>query len=266
MADATSDIDAYVKPDQPSIRRISPADLKEALAKGWDDFQEMPTFAIFLVVIYPIIGIVLFTVTFGHDLLPLAFPLIAGFALIGPLAAVGLYELSRRRELGLETSSGALSFILSPAIGTILVLGIVLLAIFITWLLAALAIYEGIFGPATRPLTLADFAQQVLTTGEGWMLIVVGCGVGFLFAVTAFVVSVVSFPLAVDRNVGPLTAMTTSINAVLANPVTMSLWGLVVVAGLLIGMLPLFTGLIVVLPVLGHSTWHLYRKLIIHRG
>lgn len=262
MADATSDIDAYVKSGQPSIRRISPADLKDVLAKGWDDFQEMPTFAIFLVAIYPVIGLVLFTVTFGYDMLPLVFPLLAGFALIGPLAAVGLYELSRRRELGQGASLGVLSFALSPAIGTILVLGIVLLVIFLAWLLAAMAIYEGIFGAGARPATVADFAQQVLTTPEGWTLIVVGFGVGFLFALAAFVVSVVSFPLALDRNVGPLTAMTISINAVLANPVPMAMWGLIVVAGLLIGTLPAFIGLIVVLPVLGHATWHLYRKLI----
>jgi uncharacterized membrane protein len=263
MADATSDIDAYVKPYQPSIRRISPADLKEALSKGWDDFQEMPTFAIFLVAIYPIIGVVLFTVTFGYDMLPLVFPLIAGFALLGPLAAVGLYELSRRRELGQEASLGALSFVLSPSIGTILVLGVVLLAVFIAWLFAALAIYEAIFGPATQPVSMLDFASQVLTTSQGWTLIVVGCGVGFLFALAAFVISVVSFPMALDRKVGPLTAMTTSINAVLANPIPMAMWGLIVAASLLVGILPLFTGLIVVLPVLGHATWHLYRKLIV---
>jgi uncharacterized membrane protein len=155
-----------------------------------------------------------------------------------------------------------LSFALSPAIGTILVLGIVLLVIFLAWLLAAMAIYEGIFGPGARPLSVADFVQQVLTTPAGWTLIVVGFGVGFLFALAAFAISVVSFPLALDRNVGPLTAMTTSISAVLANPVPMAMWGLIVVAGLLIGILPVFIGLIVVLPVLGHATWHLYRKLI----
>ncbi len=262
MAKAKPDIYAYADSVQPDIRRITPADLKDVLAKGWDDFSAMPTFAFFLVVIYPIIGLVLFVVTFGYNLLSLAFPLIAGFALIGPVAAVGLYEMSRRRERGLDVSAGALKFPRSSAVGAILTLGVVLLVIFVAWLSTAQAIYGAIFGYAPQPPSIADFTQQVLTTPSGWTLILVGCGIGFLFALVTFVISVVSFPMLIDRDVGVATAVHTSIRAVLANPGTMALWGLIVAGALVIGALPCLVGLMVVLPVLGHSTWHLYRKVV----
>jgi uncharacterized membrane protein len=264
MAKADSNIDTYASSALPNVRRISPADLKDVLAKGWDDFQTMPTFAIFLVVIYPIIGLILFKLTFGYNLLPLAFPMIGGFALIGPVAAIGLYEMSRRREQGLDISLNVLSILRRPAIGAILVLGLFLLTIFIVWLSAAQAIYEAIFDYPAQTPTLAEFTRQVLTTPAGWTLMVVGCGVGFLFALVTFAISVVSFPLLLDRNVGVSTAILTSLKVVLANPVTMGLWGLIVAGALLLAALPAFVGLIVALPVLGHSTWHLYRKVVAH--
>jgi uncharacterized membrane protein len=263
MADVKSNIDVYALQGQPAIRKISPGDLTDALAKGWDDFKAMPTFAVFLVVIYPLIGVVLFSLTFGYDMLPLAFPLIAGFALIGPFAAVGLYELSRRREQGLEGSSGGFAFLGSPAIGSIVLLGVVLLAIFVVWLMTAQSIYESIFGNL-RPDSLTALADLVLGTSAGWTLIVVGCGVGFLFAVATFAISAVSFPMLLDRNPGVPVAVLTSIRAVLINPVTMALWGLIVAGLLVLGILAGFIGLIVVLPVLGHSTWHLYRAVVEH--
>ncbi len=266
MAKAKSSIDAgaYAGPARPGIRKISPADLQDVLAKGWDDFKAMPTFAVFLVVVYPVIGIVLFSVTFGYNMLSLVFPLIAGFALLGPVAAVGLYELSKRREQGRDVSFRALNFIRSPAIGGILTLGLVLFAIFIAWLATAQAIYGSIFGNPAQPPSFSEFTQQVLSTSSGWTLIVVGCGVGFLFALVVFAISVVSFPMLLDRNVGVPTAVVTSISAVAANPVTMTMWGLIVAGALVIGALPCFIGLIVVLPVLGHATWHLYRKVVEH--
>ena len=102
----------------------------------------------------------------------------------------------------------------------------------------------------------------MLGTGAGWTMIIVGIGVGFLFALLVLAVSVVSFPLLLDRNVGIGTAVTTSIRVVATNPAVMALWGLIVAAGLVVGSLPLFVGLVVILPVLGHATWHLYRKVV----
>jgi uncharacterized membrane protein len=243
------------------VRTIGAADLKDALVKGFDDFKAMPTFALFLVIIYPIIGLVLFRVVFGHDLLSLAFPLIAGFTLLGPLAAIGLYQMSRLREQGLGISLEALKLHRHASIGAIVTLGIVLLAIFFAWLVTAQAIYHLIFGNAV-PASIAEFARQVFTTSAGWTLIFVGCGVGFVFATVVLTISVMSFPMLLDKNVDAATAVRTSVRAVLANPMTMAMWGLVVAGGLVIGSLPFLIGLAIVLPVLGHSTWHLYRKVV----
>jgi uncharacterized membrane protein len=112
------------------------------------------------------------------------------------------------------------------------------------------------------PVSIAEFARQVFTTSAGWELIFVGCGVGFVFAAVVLTISVVSFPMLLDQNVGAVTAVRTSVRAVLANPTTMAMWGLVVTGGLVIGALPFLVGLAIVLPVLGHSTWHLYRKVV----
>ena len=255
------DIDDVVSPAHPNVRRIDPADLRDALVKGFDDFMTMPTFSLFLVVIYPIIGLILFWVTFGLDMMQLVFPLIAGFAMIGPLAAIGLYELSRRREQGLGISSAALKDIHFPCIRALAALGVVLTAIFFAWLGAAMAVYRLTFGDWVPP-SIAEFAHQVFTTPAGWTLIIVGCSVGLLLGIVAFTISVVSVPLLLDRDVGVATAVETSIRVVLANPQTMALWALIVAGALMIGSLPFLIGLSVVFPVLGHSTWHLYRAAV----
>jgi uncharacterized membrane protein len=245
-----------------TIRHIDAADLRDALRAGWNDFTAMPSHAIFLCVIYPVVGIVLAQLIFGYAILPFLFPLAAGFALIGPIAALGLYELSRRREAGLAAdASHALDVLHSPSIGAIAALGLLLLAIFFVWIAVAHAIYIASFGYA-MPQSASRFITDLLTTKAGWTLIVVGNAVGFLFAVLALAISVVSFPLLLDREVGAATALHTSIQVVAKNPAVMALWGLIVAALLLLGSLPFFIGLAVVVPVLGHATWHLYRKVV----
>jgi uncharacterized membrane protein len=255
---------AIWRPGEPAINTIGLADLRGALEKGWGDFATVPSHAIFLCIIYPIIGLVLFRLSFGYEVLPLVFPLLAGFTLIGPFAAVGLYELSRRRELGLDASpSHVLDVFHLPSLGAIARLGLVLMAIFFAWLAVAQLIYEQIFGPAV-PASVGQFVDQVLTTPAGRQLIIVGNTVGFLFAALVLLIGAVSFPMLVDRNVSATTAVRASVRAVLENPVTMAVWGLIVAASLLLGSLPFFFGLAVVFPVLGHATWHLYRKVIAH--
>src|SRR3954452_4143534 len=247
---------------QPQIRKITFADLQEALTRGVHDFLAMPSHAVFLCLIYPVVGFVLARLVLGANVLPLLFPLAAGFALIGPLAALGLYEMSRRREQGLDVSwKHALDIRRSPSLGAIVVLGLMLVAIFLVWIALAQAIYVANFGYAPAA-SMPDFANQVLTTPAGWTLAIVGNGVGFLFAVLVLTLGVVSFPLLLDRDVGVATAVLTSVRAVLANPFTMAVWGLIVAALLLAGSLPAFIGLAVVMPVLGHATWHLYRKMV----
>ena len=248
---------------QLSIRRIGLADLKDALRAGLDDFAAMPTHAMFLAAIYPIIGLIAARLAFGYSILPLLYPLMAGFALVGPLAALGLYEVSRRREAGLAASAThALDGVDSTSIGAIIALGLLLLGLFVLWIAFANAIYIADFGYAT-PQSISGFVHDVLTTRAGWNLIIVGNAVGFLFAATVLIISAVSFPLLLDRDVGAAVALLTSIRVVLANPVTMAVWGLIVAALLFIGALPAFLGLTVVMPVLGHATWHLYRKAVV---
>jgi uncharacterized membrane protein len=246
----------------PAIRRIDFADLGVALREGWDDFKAVPSHAIILCVIYPVLGLVLARLVLGYSVLPLLFPLAAGFALLGPFAAIGLYELSRRREAGEEASARhAIGVLRAPSFGAMLGLGAILLTLFVVWVAAAQAIYIATFGYAPAA-GMPDFLMRVLTTPQGWMLIVAGCGVGFLFALAAFCISVVSFPLMLDRNASTADAMLTSLRVVAANPGPMAAWALIVAALLLIGCAPAFVGLAVVVPVLGHATWHLYRKVV----
>jgi uncharacterized membrane protein len=253
---------AGAKPARIAIRHIGMADLKQALAMGLDDFYAMPTHAIFLCVIYPVIGFVLARLTFGYSVLPLLYPLASGFALVGPVAAIGIYELSRRREAGLKVSAAhSLDVVQSSSIGAIVVLGILLSLIFLIWLAIANAIYVATFGYAS-PESIGQFMHDVLTTQAGWTLIIVGNAVGLLFAALVLTISVVSFPLLIDRDVGAAVALLTSIRAVLKNPTTMAVWGLIVGTLLVIGSLPFFVGLTIVVPVLGHATWHLYRKVV----
>lgn len=246
-----------------TIRDIKVADLKDALRAGLADFNAMPTHAMFLCLIYPVVGLLLARLAFGYSVLPLLYPLVTGFALIGPLAALGLYELSRRREAGEPTSvSHAFDVLQSSSIGGIVALGLLLLTIFAIWIGIANALYVATFGYGS-PVSIGAFVNDVLTTGNGWTLIVAGNLIGFVFAVIVLSVSAVSFPLMLDRDVGVAVALLTSIRAVWRNPGTMALWGLIVAALLLAGSLPLFIGLTVVMPVLGHATWHLYRKLVV---
>jgi uncharacterized membrane protein len=247
----------------PTIRRIEFRDIRDALVQGAKDFYAMPSHLVFLAAIYPLCGVILAYATSQQNALHLLFPVSSGFALIGPFAAVGLFEMSRRRELGLDVSwKYSLNVLRSPSTLSIAALGVLLLAIFAAWIGAAQLLYTTLFGPMP-PASLVDFLGEVGSTERGWMLIGIGCFIGLCFAVATLAVSVVSFPLLLDRDVGAATAIATSIEAVWENPITMALWGLIVAAALVIGSLPFFIGLAIVMPILGHSTWHLYRKVII---
>ena len=182
---------------------------------------------------------------------------------LGPLAACGMYEMSRRREKGLDVSwTNCFEVLKSPSIFAIATLGVVLGFIFLVWLAAAQWIYSLFFGD-TIPESITGFAAQALATTAGWSLIVVGCGVGLMFSVLVLTISVVSFPLLLDRHLDPTTAVLTSVKAVIVNPKSMAVWGIIVAGSLVAGAIPLFVGLAIVMPVLGHSTWHLYRKLVV---
>lgn len=246
---------------EPAIRKITTSDVWDSLARGVDDFRAMPTHVFFACIIYPVVGIVLARLLFGYELLPLIYPMAAGFALLGPFVAIGLYELSRRRELGLDISPmRAFDVLHRPGINAIWRLGLVLAAIFVGWLYTANLIHTQIFGgEASSP---SQFWNQLTTTAKGTQLIIVGNVVGFVFALVVLTISVVSFPMLVDRDVSAATAVRTSVRAAIENPIPVALWGLIVAIGLLLGAAPLLIGLAIVLPILGHATWHLYRKLV----
>ena len=246
----------------PRIRTIEIGDLYDCLRAGWEDFMAKPSHIIFIIVMYPLIGVVLAAWTSGANALPLLFPLASGFALLGPLAALGLYEISRRRELGMDISwRQVLTIRHSPALPSIAAVGVMLLAVFIAWLLVAQALYTSLFGPEP-PASLAGFAGDLFGTAEGWSLILYGNLIGLVFAVVVISTSVIAFPLLLDRDVGAWSAIVASAQAAITNPVQIAAWGFIVALLLALGSLPLFAGLIVVFPVLGHATWHLYRKLV----
>ena len=262
MANAWTTAGAVGQHEPVRVRRIGVADLRAALAEGISDFLAVPTQLVFLCILYPIIGLLAARAAASYTVLPLLFPLVSGFALVGPVLALGLYELSRRREQGQPVSwLNVFSVLRSPSLFGIVMLGIMLLAIFVAWLGAAKAIYALTVG--TVPAESAGaFVTQVISSPAFWPLVIVGNLVGALFALLVLTLTVVSFPMLLDRDVGPIVAVQTSIQVVLANPGIMLLWGLIVAAVLVLGCLPLFIGLAVALPVLGHATWHLYRKVV----
>jgi len=253
--------DAHVAP--PQVRKIGVGDCFAALAEGLDDFRAMPSHLAFLGAFYVLGGMTLAYLGSLAGALHLVFPIAAGFALVGPFVAIGLYEMSRRRELGMKADwRDAFAVLFSPALPAIGALGLLLLAIFAAWIGSAQALYVWLYG--ANPLSSATgFLQDVLTTERGWLLIGLGGAIGFCFAVLALCVSVVSFPLLLDRDVGLIAAVGASLRTAWANPVPVALWGFIVATALVVGSLPLFVGLAIVMPVLGHATWRFYRRAIV---
>jgi uncharacterized membrane protein len=247
----------------PAVRRIELGDLRAALIEGFQDFTLYKTHVLFLCVVYPVMGLILARLVIGQGLFQLLFPLASGFALIGPFVAIGLYEMSRQREQGAAVNwATAFQVLRSPSSGAIAGLGLLLTAIFLAWLFTAQEIYDMTLGPHL-PASAAVFAHNIFATQAGWILMGAGVGIGFLFAVLAFSISAVSFPLLLDRDdIGLDIAIGTSIRAVAKNPWPMAVWGMIVAGSLAIGSMLLFVGLAVVIPVLGHATWHLYRRLV----
>ena len=233
-----------------AIRQISVADLRDVLARGLADFGAYRTDVVFLCLLYPLVGLLLSRLIFGYGMLLLIFPLASGFALIAPFFAVGLCEMSRRREEGIDTGwRDAFGVARSPSLGAIMALGLMLLAILMLWLFTAYFIYSVTLGPGP-PDAVASFIRDVLTTPAGWAMAGMGVGVGFLFALLVLTISVVSFPLLqLDRDAGRLhggvehqSASCWPIRA------QMAIWGLIMAAGLAVGMIPLLFGLAIVLP------------------
>jgi uncharacterized membrane protein len=248
---------------EPQVRRLARGDIADSLKLGLADFGAARDDVVFIALIYPLAGLMLAMLAANMALLPMVFPLLSGFALLGPLAAVGLYEISRRRERGEAVSwTDAARVVSSPGIGAIMGLGLIVIALFAAWLAASYALSVAVFAQEA-PTTVENFVRQVFATNEGRWMIAIGIGLGFVFALAVFMISAVSFPLVLDRHVDVDVAIRTSIRVVVENPRAMALWASIVVGGLVLGSLPALLGLIVVVPVLGHATWHLYRKAVV---
>ena len=248
------------------VRRISATDLREVLREGWNDFLELRGDLIFVGLLYPMVGLVAAAVTLGGALLPLFFPIAAGIGLLGPIVAVGFYEMARRREAGRQSRwTHFLDVRKRPSIDGIGAVAALLLALFALWVVTAAALYLALWGPGPAP-SIGDFVQRLFTTPEGWALIVIGNVIGLGFAVAVVALSVVSLPMLVDCNVEARTAVRTSVAAFRANKGVMIRWGFIIAVLLVLGSIPLFIGLAVVLPWLGYATWHLYTRLVDRSG
>jgi uncharacterized membrane protein len=244
------------------IRTINDDDLRSSLRQGWEDFRDLRGDLIFAGLIYTLIGIAAVVMTTSRPLMPFFFPVVAGVALMGPVAAVGFYELARRREKGEEVHwFNFLDVRKRPSIDDMGMVAGLLLLIFFCWLLAAGALYALIFGWVT-PTSVGGFLSMVFTTPRGWALIAAGILAGAIFGWLVLALSVASLPMLVDCDVSAAEAVSTSWRAAHANKGEMVRWGLLVAGLLVLGSIPLFVGLAFVLPWLGYSTWHLYTRLI----
>ena len=258
---ASQAIDGFETAQPAPVRRIGAEVLKEALRDGYEDFLDRRGDLLVVGLIYPLIGLVAAAVSLGGALIPLFFPIAAGVGLLGPVAALGFYELARRREAGLDAGWGHfLDFMKRPSAEGILAVAGILLLIFFAWLAAAWILYAAFIG--VMPESVGDFLARLFTTPEGWGLILVGNLVGLAFAAIVLTVSVVSLPMLVDCDTDARAALHVSYQAVMANKGVMFRWGVTVAVLLVLGSIPAFIGLAFVLPWLGYATWHLYTKLV----
>jgi uncharacterized membrane protein len=263
MAQEKSFRDIQVSSSEIEVRTIALNDLWQSLKEGYDDFNATPAVGMFLTVLLFLLFALLLTLSLvGKNLHYLAFPIVAGFTLIGPVVSVGLFEMSRRREHGLDVSwRSTFDFVHSASFAPILALSLVMMVLYVAWLFSAEFLFFGLFGD-DPPVSASDFVTQLVTTRRGAGLIVYGTLLGFIFAFTALAISVVAFPLVLDRPASAATAVAISIRAVTSNLVVMAVWGLIVVVLLVAGAIVFLIGLAAVLPILGHATWHLYRKVV----
>jgi uncharacterized membrane protein len=250
-------------PAMPTVNPIGFSDLFDVLGKGLSDFKRAPLFGLFFGGVYALGGIAIALSLTVWNIPWMIYPIAIGFPLIGPFLAVGLYEVSRRLETGKPLSwREVLGVIWLQRQRELAWMAFVMLFVFWVWmyqvrLLVAIILARSSFS------TLDRFLHVVFTTSQGWTFLAVGHVVGAILAMVLFSITVVSIPLLLDRESDFVTAMITSVKAVTTSPVPMLAWGVFVTLAVIVSSVPMFLGLVVVLPVLGHATWHLYRKAVV---
>ncbi len=245
----------------PSVRRIDRSDLHWALRQGWTDFTSLRGDILVVGFVYPLVVLLVAGIALGASLFPLLEPIVGGLALLGPLLAIGFYELARRRENGLDSRwTHFLDPLRGPARLHILAIGAFATVLFLGWLGIAWQIYESTLG-RLEPDGVTGLLGTLFTTQQGWMLIILGNLTGLIFAAVMLAVTVATFPMLVD-GFDASKAVVTSLRATYQNPLTVATWGLYVAVILILACIPFFIGLAIVLPVLGYATWHLYTRLV----
>ena len=243
----------------PQVQTIALSDLRAALALGWRDFRRAPLFGLVFAAFYVVTGFALLALDAGTFVWTLALAL--GFPLVAPFAAVGLYEVSRRLETGEPLSwREVLGVVWAERSRQLPWMGMLLLMIFLFWSFFAHMLFALFMGFSA--LTNISTSWEALMTPEGLAMMALEFLAGAGVAALTFSLTVVAMPLLVDRELDFVTAMLVSVRAVLTNPLSMAVWALTVALVLFAGMVPLFLGLFVALPILGHATWHLYRRTL----
>jgi uncharacterized membrane protein len=253
---------AFVRhPSDPQVREVTVDDISMALSQGLRDFRAAPMFGLVFGGIYALGGMAILALVSAYKLVFLVYPLAAGFALVAPFVAIGIYQVSRMLERG-ETPTWSSILGSIPRHGRRQIGYMALVAVFglILWVYIAGFLYALFFG--LRPADFPDFIGTIVSTPRGIAFLIIGNAFGALIALVLFSISVVSYPLLLDRDVDFVTAMITSVRAVLAAPGPMVGWGIFIACLVGLAILPMFLGLLLVLPIIGHATWHLYRRAV----
>jgi uncharacterized membrane protein len=248
--------------DRPEVLHVEFSDMRAALSAGWRDFASAPIYGLFFALIYVVGGWAIYLAVTVKGQIWWTLPASAGFPILGPFIACGLYEVSRRLEQGIPLKNAEVfAVILRQKDRQIPSIAAIIVVFFLFWNFLAHMIFALFLGNAT--MTNVSSSLAVFATTEGLTMLAVGTAVGAVFAMLLFALTVVSLPMLLDREVDFVTAMITSFQVVTESPLVMLCWGALIASLLFIGMLPGFFGLFIVLPLLGHATWHLYRRAIV---
>jgi uncharacterized membrane protein len=253
----TVTVNAGLKPAS-AIRRLTAADLRYALREGWSDFRTCPTFGLFFSAIYVVIGLLLYVALVENGQWVWLVPA-AGFPLLAPFSAVGLYEVSRQLEAGqVPAWRSVLGAVRGRGDGQVLGVGVIAFVIFCFWVILA----HGIFYIFMAQAGMTSESMAFLATWSGLAMLAVGSTIGAGFALLIFALTVISLPMLVDRDMDCVTAMIASVATVRANRPLMLGWALFIAVLLFAAMVPALLGLLVVLPLLAHASWHVYRRAV----